>query len=230
VDSRNGTLYVAAERIRVDDPTCSGGTEARSQYVFKSTDGGATFGPGVKIADVTPATPQGFLPLGPGKAMRSIEFPVVARTGGTLYAAWNDGGQGASHIRLATSTDGGATWSLSWATSGGGNELQPALSSSGGVVHLAYYSIAPSNLIDVLLQDRRGSTVTTTRVTSTSFPGVPNLPQFDPIIADAYMGDYIQIVSAAGHDYLAWGDNRDRVKDSLWEAGRNDPDVFFARR
>jgi hypothetical protein len=203
---------------------------AFSEYVFKSTDGGATFGPGVKIADVTSATPQGFLPLGPGKAMRTIEFPVLARTGGTLYAAWNDGGQGPSHIRLATSTDGGATWSLTWATSGGNNELQPALSASGGTVHLAYYGIAPSNLIDVLLQDRSGSTVTTRTVTSKSFPGVPNFPQFDPIIADAYMGDYISIVSAAGHDYLAWGDNRDRVRDVLWEAGRNDPDVFFARR
>jgi hypothetical protein len=230
VDTRNGTLYVAAERIRVDDPTCSGGTVQFSQYVFKSTDGGQTFGPGVKIADVTPATPLGFLPLGPGKAMRTIEFPVLARIGNTLYAAWNDGGQGPSHIRLATSTNGGATWSLAWATSGGNNELQPALSASGGALHLAYYSIAPSNLIDVLLQDRRGSTVTTTRVTTRSFPGVFNLPQFDPIIAPAYMGDYIANVNASGHQYLAWGDNRDKVRNFLWPAGRNDPDVFFAKR
>ena len=134
--------------------------------------------------------------------MRTIEFPVLARIGNTLHAAWNDGGQGPSHIRLATSTNGGATWSLAWATSGGNNELQPALSASGGALHLAYYSIAPSNLIDVLLQDRRGSTVTTTRVTTRTFPGVFNLPQFDPIIAPAYMGDYIANVNASGHQYL----------------------------
>jgi hypothetical protein len=230
VDSRNGTLHVAAERIRVDDPTCSGGTVQFSQYVFKSTDGGKSFGPGVKIADVTPATPLGFLPLGLGRAMRTIEFPSLARVGNTLYAAWNDGGQGRSHIRLATSTNGGATWSLAWATSGVNNQLQPALSSSGGVLHLAYYRITPSKLIDVLLQDRRGSTVTTTRVTTRSFPGVFTLPQFDPIIAPAYMGDYIANVSAGGHQYLAWGDNRDKVRNFLWPAGRNDPDVFFARR
>jgi hypothetical protein len=230
VDSRNGTLYVAAERIRVDDPTCSGATVQFSQYVFKSTDGGQSFGPGVKIADVTPATPQGFLPLGPGKAMRTIEFPSLARVGSTFYAAWNDGGQGRSHIRLATSTNAGATWSLAWATSGGSNQLQPALSTSGGVLHLAYYGVAPTNLIDVLLQDRRGSTVTTTRVTTRSFPGVFTLPQFDPIIGQAYMGDYIANVSAGGHQYLAWGDNRDKVRNFLWPAGRNDPDVFFARR
>jgi hypothetical protein len=98
------------------------------------------------------------------------------------------------------------------------------------LLHLAYYSIASSNLIDVLLQDRKGSAVTTTRVTTRSFPGVPNLPQFDPIVADAYMGDYIANVSAGGHEYLAWGDNRDKVRNFLWPAGRNDPDVFFARR
>jgi hypothetical protein len=230
VDTSNGLLYVAAERIRVDDPTCSGGTLEFSQFLFKSADGGQTFGPGVKIADVTPATPLGFLPLGQGKGMRTIEFPVLARIGGTLYAAWNDGGQGPSHIRLASSTDRGATWSLAWATSGGKNELQPALSTSGGALHLAYYSIAANNLIDVLLQDRNGSTVTTRRVSTKSFPGVPNLPQFDPVIADAYMGDYIANVSAGGHEYLAWGDNRDKVQNALWSTARNDPDVFFAKR
>ena len=230
VDSRNGTLHVAAERIRVDDPTCSGGTVRFSQYVFKSTNGGQSFHPGVKIADVTPATPFGFLPLGRGKAMRTIEFPSLARVGNTLYAAWNDGGRGRSHIRLATSTNAGATWSSAWATSGGNNQLQPALSTSGGVLHLAYYRVTPSKLIDVLLQDRRGSTVTTTRVTTRSFPGVFTLPQFDPIIASAYMGDYIANISAGGHQYLAWGDNRDKVRNFLWPAGRNDPDVFFARR
>ncbi len=149
----------------------------------------------------------------------------------TLYAAWNDGGQGRSHIRLATSTNAGATWSLAWATNGANNQLQPALSTSGGVLHLAYYDVAPTNLIDVLLQDRRdGSTVTTTRVTTRSFPGVFTLPQFDPILGQAYMGDYIANVSAGGHQYLAWGDNRDKVRNFLWPAGRNDPDVFFARR
>jgi hypothetical protein len=72
--------------------------------------------------------------------------------------------------------------------------------------------------------------VTTRRVTTKSFPGVPNLPQFDPVIADAYMGDYIANVSAAGREYLAWGDNRDKVQNALWSTARNNPDVFFAKR
>ncbi len=68
-----------------------------------------------------------------------------------------------------------------------------------------------------------------TRVTSQSFPGVYNAPQFDPIIATAYMGDYIANVSDGSHQYFAWGDNRDVVTNFLWPQGRHDPDVFFAR-
>ena len=68
------------------------------------------------------------------------------------------------------------------------------------------------------------------RVTSQSFPGVFTLPQFDPIIAFGYMGDYIAQVSDGTHQYIAWGDNRDIVTNFLWPNGRHDPDVFFARQ
>ena len=44
------------------------------------------------------------------------------------------------------------------------------------------------------------------------------------------MGDYIANVSDGSHLYLAWGDNRDRVVNVLWPSGRNDPNVYFARR
>jgi hypothetical protein len=37
-------------------------------------------------------------------------------------------------------------------------------------------------------------------------------------------------VSDGGHLYLAWGDNRDKVTNFLYPKGRNDPDVFFAKR
>jgi hypothetical protein len=44
------------------------------------------------------------------------------------------------------------------------------------------------------------------------------------------MGDYIANVSSGGHQYFAWGDNRDVVRDLLYPQGRVDPDVFFATR
>ena len=66
-------------------------------------------------------------------------------------------------------------------------------------------------------------------VTTHSFPGVENNPQFDPLIVYAYMGDYIANVSDGTHRYYAWGDNRNSVTNFLWPQGRHDPDVFFAR-
>jgi hypothetical protein len=67
-------------------------------------------------------------------------------------------------------------------------------------------------------------------VTTQSFPGVYNNPNFDPIIASAYMGDFIGSVSSCGHQYFAWGDNRDVVTNFLWPNGRHDPNVYFATR
>lgn len=234
VDSRNGTLYVTAERIAADDPDCVGAPVVRSEVIFKSTDGGKTFGPRVDIATTAPAATGAdgitdVLFLDPGRAIRTIEFPTIARVGGTLYVAWNDGTQGPSHIRLARSTNGGATWSLSWATSGAANQLQPALSGDAAGLHLLYYRVGSNNRINVLLQDRSGATTRVRRVNTVSFPGVLNAPQFDPIIAFFYMGDYIANVSVGSHRLFAWGDNRDIVRNELWPQGRNDPDVFFAR-
>ena len=56
------------------------------------------------------------------------------------------------------------------------------------------------------------------------------VPQFDPIIAWGYMGDYIANVSDGSHVYLAWGDNRDKVVNLLWPSGRFDPNVYFAKQ
>jgi hypothetical protein len=231
VDRATGTLYVTAEKIRVNDPNCNGAAPTFSEWIFKSTDGGQTFGPGVKISNVTPATPNGLLSLGPGRYMRTIEFPTIAIRGGTIYVAWNDGTQGRSHIRLARSANGGSTWTVSFVTGGSGDEVQPALSADSSGVHLLYYHRYPNNLLDVLAGNSvNGTSFTTRRITSHSFRGSLTIPQFDPIIAFGYMGDYIANVSDGSHDYFAWGDNRDHVTDFMFPHGRNDPDVFFAKK
>ena len=231
VDHATGTLYVTAEKIVVNDPKCIGTPPTFSESIFKSTDGGQTFGPGVTIAKVTPATEDGILFLGPGRYMRTIEFPSIAMRGSTIYVAWNDGAQGRSHIRLATSTNGGSTWSKSFVTGGGGDEVQPALSANGHGLHLLYYHRNSNNTLDVLIGNSvNGTSFTTKRVTSQSFKGTLTIPQFDPIIAFGYMGDYIANVSKGSHLYFAWGDNRDRVVDFMFPHGRNDPDVFFAKK
>jgi hypothetical protein len=230
VSTANGALYVVAEKLAVNDPHCTGTAPVqRSEWIFRSADGGHTFGAGVKIASVSEAVPNGLLFLGPGRYMRDLELPTIALRGKAIYVAWNDGALGESHIKLAISTDAGQTWSSSFITSGAGDEVQPALSADGSGVHVLYYHRNPNNTLDVYAGTSRiGRVFSVKRVTTESSPGTLTLPQFDPIIAPAYMGDYIANVSEGTHQYYAWGDNRDRVTDFLYPHGRNDPDVFFA--
>jgi hypothetical protein len=231
VNHATGTLYVVAEKLAVTDPHCQGLPLQRSEWIFRSTNGGKTFGAGVKIASVTEAVPNGLLFLGPGRYMRDAEFPAIALRGGALYVAWNDGASGHSHIRLATSGNGGHTWTVSFVTHGSGDEVQPALSADASGVHLLYYHRNPNNTLDVLAgNSKNGTGFATKRVTTQSFPGTLTIPQFDPIIAFGYMGDYIANVSDGSHQYFAWGDNRDTVTNFLYPSGRADPDVFFAKQ
>jgi BNR/Asp-box repeat len=228
--AKDGSLYVSAEKIAVDDPNCEGAPVTFSEWIFKSTDGGQTFGPGVKIADVTPSVPNGLLKLGAGKYMRNLEFPTMAFLNNALYVAWNDGASGNSHIRLAKSTDGGQTWSLSAATQGSNDEVQPSLTGDKDL-HLLYYRRNNDNTLDTFVANSsNGSSFVATRVSTVSSPGVFTIPPFDPIIAFGYMGDYIGSASDGTHQYFAWGDNRDTVTNFMWPQGRHDPDVFFAKQ
>ena len=234
----DGTVYDAALKFGVTDPNCTGTAPfSEEEWIFASHDGGLTFPQKVKIADVSPSTgtPLGAFQLGPGQYMRNIEFPTLTARSGNLYAAWNDGASGHSHIVLATSGDGGVTWSTSQVTSGDNDEAQPALSADSSGLHILYYEISPvgdgTSQLDVLVSNsKNGNKWAASRVSSQSFPGVYTLPQFDPIIAFTYMGDYIANVSDGTHQYFAWGDNRDTVTNFLWPQGRHDPDVFFARQ
>src|SRR5262249_40576181 len=57
VDSASGTLYVVAEKLAVNDPHCMGLPLQRSEWIFRSTDGGKTFAPGAQIASLTAPSP-----------------------------------------------------------------------------------------------------------------------------------------------------------------------------
>ena len=224
VNAINGALRVFAERIDVD---CSGNATF-SEWVFTSRDGGVTFGAGVKIAGVSPVSASGALLIEPGKAFRTIEFPAVGSHNGVLYVVWNDGGRGTSDIRLARSSNGGATWSTSFVTAGADEDLQPALTTDASGIHIAFYRLGGTHFTVNALDSADGATFALSQVSDTSFPGVFNFPQFDPIIAQAYMGDYIAVASDGTRRYFAWGDNRDVITTPLWPQGRNDPDIYAA--
>jgi hypothetical protein len=233
-----GTIYDAAELISVNDPTCTGAPLTFSEAVFASRDGGTTWSAG-SVIPITSSTPNGsgVFQLGPAMFMRNLEFPTLASFKGSAYMAWNDGGDGSghSHIKLAQLDGSGIAKSISFVTSGLNDEAQPAMSADGGGLHIAYYQISTdtsgNGQLDVFVSNSsNANSFKTQRVTSQSFPGVFTLPQFDPIIAFTYMGDYIANVSDGQHQYMAWGDNRDIVTNFLWPSGRHDPDVFFAKQ
>ena len=233
-----GAVFVAAEQFKVDNPNCdpNGGTFSLNEAVFVSRDSGATWKAGATIP-ITPSTQIGAFVLAPSQLMRNIEFPTLAVFKGSLYMAWNDGGDGSghSHIRLAQlDNSGNLVGSTSFVTSGTNDEAQPSLTGDSSL-HLTYYQISTdangNGQLDVFISNtNNGNSWKTQRVTSQSFPGVYTVPQFDPLIAFAYMGDYIASVTDGQHVYMAWGDNRDIVTDFLWPNGRHDPDVFFARQ
>jgi hypothetical protein len=235
VDARNGTLYVATEKIAENNDACNFPAPplAYSEVIFRSTDGGQHFGPETTISDVTTSSPTGLFKLGEHQYMRNLDFPSTGIDGaGNVYVTWNDGRSGNSHVLLSTSTDRGLTWTAPTAvTSGANDEMQPSLSVDASGLHDLYYMRNADNTLDVVVANssNRGTTWSYKRVTSQSFPGVFTFPQLDPVIATAYMGDYIANVSGGGSQYFAWGDNRNIVTNFMWPQGRHDPDVFFAR-
>ncbi|MEA2633551.1 MAG: hypothetical protein QOH92_318 [Chloroflexota bacterium] len=231
-----GTIYDAAELISANDPNCIGVPVTFSEVIFASKDGGTTWTAGASIPITSSTQGFGAFQLGPAQVMRNLEFPTLASFKGSVYMAWNDGGDGSghSHIRLAQLDSSGRLLKSSFVTSGTNDEAQPALSADSAL-HVAYYQISTAasgdGQLDVqVTNSTNGSSWKVQRVTSQSFPGVFTVPQFDPLIAFGYMGDYIANVSDGTHQYIAWGDNRDIVSNFLWPSGRHDPDVFFAKQ
>jgi hypothetical protein len=99
----NGEVYVLYYSDQGE-----GGSNATALYIAKSTDGGATFPSVRKVSNITfPPSPL------PGSKFRIFILPTLAvdpRTG-ALYATWNDYRNGDTDVLLASSTNGGQTWS-----------------------------------------------------------------------------------------------------------------------
>jgi hypothetical protein len=127
-----GNIYVVWDDRR-------GGTKTASDIYFaKSTDGGITFGPNVKINDDDTETVQ----LSPN---------IAVGTDGTIYVAWKDyrnqilddqGHPDNSDIYVSTSTDGGLTFSPNQKANddaGTANQFHPAIAvDSTGKLYLEW--------------------------------------------------------------------------------------------
>lgn len=238
VDPSNGDVYDAVERLFVNNPDCNFNPEPplqREEDLYRSADGGNTWGPRSVISNANPAQPNGLFFLGPNSYMRDLEFPTTAMAGGALYVAWNDGVQPAgapSRIKIAKSTDHGQTWTSYYTNPGDPlDEIQPAMAGDASGLHILYYVRNADLTLDTYVQNSPTGdpgTFVPLRVSTMSFPGAYTFPQADPIIAFGYMGDYIGITTDGVHEYMTWGDNRDRVCNFLYPACRPDPNVYEA--
>jgi hypothetical protein len=236
-----GEVYVTWEDLRTP----------HSIRLRKSSDGGQTFGPELIVSTLTPiADTEASLECAQEALhglIRVNDFPIIAvdRSNsayrGTVYVTYNADPDGAeegdvSDVFFVRSTDGGQSWTAPVRVNNDqtlNDQFFPFVSvGDDGTVSVMWYDrrLDPENLrIDLFraVSNDGGQTFVNERVTSTSF-GVPLLlPNFNPFVADCYMGDYNWMSAQGETFYLSWGDNRRIVKTPEFPEGRPDPDVAF---
>ncbi|HEY3411945.1 MAG TPA: sialidase family protein [Armatimonadota bacterium] len=239
----SGEVYCAWEETQAATPT---GT----QYISRSDDGGATFALSSQMVAavnrIGNAT-EGVLAGGP----RTNEFPSVGVDGhtGVVYMAYASAptmfpgdatipcSSDRSNVYLIRSLDQGRTWSGPLRLNDDktlNDQFFPALTvTAAGVIGVAWYDRRndPYNQrFDVYLAQSRdgGKTFGANRRVNTVASPLPQVnPNFDPMIAANYMGDYIGIATDGLSFHIAWGDNRD-VLNSTSYGPRPDPDIYYA--
>ncbi|HET7799929.1 MAG TPA: sialidase family protein [Humibacillus xanthopallidus] len=114
-----------------------------STYVVKSTNGGASWGKPVAIAQLTESDSL------KDTVFRVNSFPAAAvAPDGRLYATWTTASSGSSTAVYSTSTDGGATWSAPSAVFAAGDRVAagyPVSQPGGGALNAP----SPSPIEDI---------------------------------------------------------------------------------
>jgi hypothetical protein len=182
-------------------------TKNAALWAGRSTDGGKSFAPPVKVADAH-RIPS---PL-PTSKFRTFILPALAANplDGTLVATWNDYTTNAD-ILLATSRDGNQSWSAPVRVNqdaGSADQFFPsAVFGPDGVLHVAWLDRRddPKNLTFSCYY---------TQSTDDGATFAPNVrisdAQSDPSVGfgGTLIGDYIQVDAVAGRAWVAWIDTR----------------------
>jgi photosystem II stability/assembly factor-like uncharacterized protein len=236
VDPATGRLYVAWEQL-VEPPHGGGKFPVRREWIARSDDGGQTFSGQHIVAridgiGINLQACGNSLRFGPGRLVRVNDFPSLGvGPGGIVLMAFNSGESGASQVEVASSLDGGDTWSRT-VVSGPPESFMPDLSADATGASVVYYQRASGTrtlLQTELATSSDGMTWSNQDLSGASFPVPITYPQTDPLTAQCYMGDYVASLRSGGTTYTGWGDNRDTVTNAFWPQGRADPDVYFAK-
>jgi hypothetical protein len=188
----------------------------------KSTDGGATWAPAVRIiSNIRGVRAQTGGALGGGKTMRTASFPsMTVSSSGDIYAVWpNEGVPGVNtgdfDIYMIKSTDGGTTWGTPIRVNqdpigNGKDQWQSwiACDPSTGFLACVFYdsrNFAANDQAEtfVAVSTDEGNTWEDFKVSDVSWPA-----DGFPLFSGNYAGDYIGIDILNGRVYPVWTDVR----------------------
>ncbi|MBA3825930.1 MAG: exo-alpha-sialidase [Ktedonobacterales bacterium] len=204
----DGTIAVAYAYLGEQKPT--------RLLVVTSHDGGTTWGPPVLVATANDS-PVVFPPAN----FRNTTLPAFAAdpTTGQLYIAWTEEQQQDANIVLATSMDGGKTWSAPVRVNDdpagrGAIHIQPQLAvAPNGVVSVAFFdarlSLTP-HLLDVFVAqsiDHGRSFLPNLRVTTQTWDTNIDEPK-DQQGGNGFIGDYQGLAATNDFVYPFWNDTR----------------------
>ncbi|MGZ4150624.1 MAG: sialidase family protein [Actinomycetota bacterium] len=236
-DPSTGRLYASWLKFIISSDIPTFESDVHPISVVASDDGGRHWtDPVTAVRPVAIKQDDGLcggeLDFGPGSPVRTINFPTMAvgNAGRLFLAVQTLGSDGIAHITVSRSPDGGQTWTRR-SIDEPDDAFMPAIAADKTGVSVMYYlRTGPTTMTARLATSGfAGNAFTPGPLGDTSF-GVPyTLPDFDPVIAPCYMGDYNSVLRAGATTYAAWGDNRDTVVDGVWPDGRPDPNVYFGK-
>jgi len=166
----------------------------------RSTDGGRSFAPPLRIAELAPTSGCGV----PG--FRVFPLPAAAAdSAGRLVATWHDcpNGQATSSVLAATSADG-ITWSPPAAVTSGPSAVLPTvgIDPASGQVAIAYYRELSTGMVAELVRAPAvGSRFGALRRLSAQSMQLSWMPR---TTTGRMLGDYISVTFAAGRPVVVW--------------------------
>jgi hypothetical protein len=215
----DGSLYVAYYRPAPFDGcpfligTTTGELVSAETVVAVSHDGGSTW---TRTVAGAVCDNEYQVPEQPFNGAADFSWPSLAVDPVTGIAAvgWSNRDRPFSTVHIATSTDGGATWSAPVAVGDTGRSaFMPALVAAGGVLRLHYMSMSPSGLYDEIYRESvDGAAWSAPFVLNSAMLcgcwGSLNASYVD----GGDLGHYIGLDAQAGRIVAAWPDNRDPTK------------------